>query len=136
MNDRSPEAFAEKVRKHITDHDHEMLFRAGCCSHFALRAFRRGVGEPVYTESHGAGSVGHAFVITKDGLGFDRKGFRAVTAIVAEFGEKAYYRADEAKIQAAADKNVLPDDLKQRVNDIADGMISAYLACKPTDSQS
>jgi len=95
---------------------------------FALCAFRREVGSLYYTKSAGdPGKKGHVFVIAKDGLAFDHKGYRDISAIKADFcawKDEQYFCTSEIEIEGARAKMGLPDSLSQAVFAIADEIIT------------
>lgn len=133
MNDRPVEDFIALVEGRITNKNYDELFSGGCCFHFALRSFRRGIGSLAYIQSsYDRTKMGHAFVLVngKDGLAFDHKGYRDVSTIKKEFGcwpDEQHFVSNEAEIERKAAERALPDSLSEKVFAIADQIISEKL---------
>lgn len=136
MKARTHEEFLDLLRERIAQKQYDVLFSAGCCFHFALRSFRHGVGSLAYLHaSLDPAKKGHVFVITPEGLAFDRKGFRTLAAITKEFGEwgnEPHFAATEAEIEGDTAARRLPPDLEKEVYAIADEIIAGLLRHRST----
>ena len=119
--------FVALIRSLIAGRRYEDVFSRGCCFHFALRAARRSIGTPAYTQaSLNPAKKGHVFVIAPDGRAFDHKGYRPVSDLKKEFcewGDEAHFFASEAEIEQDIAKRPLPDDLTAAVFALADEII-------------
>lgn len=128
MKQRTHEDFVALIRERLAKKQYDELFAGGCCFHFALRAYAKGVGTLAYTRAAlNPAKKGHVFVITVDGRAFDRKGYRELGGLKKEFGEwgdEPHFSAtpDEIAEEAAARK--LPPEVEAAVNALADEIIA------------
>jgi hypothetical protein len=129
MSER-PEDFIAIVEQRIAEQNYEDLFNAACCYHFALCAFKRGLGKLAFVSTRERERMGHVFVVSAgkdDCRAFDRKGFRTVEALVKDSGGDWWAITDDKKVAAAAEKRPLPLELSRRVYDTADWLITELL---------
>lgn len=128
MINHTPEELFALFRERIATKDYNSLFSGGCCFEFALQSHRRGIGSLAYMQgAFNPAKKGHVFVITPQGLAFDRKGYREVTAVIKEFGawgDEPHFSATEEEIEMDAKARGLPPDLEAEVFAIADRLIT------------
>jgi hypothetical protein len=131
MNERTPEELIAEMKKRISEKQFEELFTAGCCFHFALCSFRRGIGALAWTRSHNPKRKGHVFVITNEGLAFDFKGYQDLSAIKAKFsgyGNDPHFCATAAEIEGDILSLGWPSTLNDEIFAIANDIVTQKMA--------
>jgi hypothetical protein len=127
MNEHTPQDFVNLVRGRVCKQEYDLLFSGGCCFHFALRSYKRGIGSLAYVRaSLDPKKKGHVFVITSDKRAFDHKGYRQLCALKKDFCEWVdcpHYDATEVEIVSDIAGRGLPPSLEKMVFAIADEII-------------
>jgi len=128
MKEHTHDDFLALIRERISKKQYDDLFSGGCCFHFALRSFKRGIGSLAYVRAaRDPNKKGHVFVITTDGRAFDRRGYREIGALkkeLCEWGDESHFLATEAEIEGDVVRCGLPTSLENQVFAIADEIIT------------
>ena len=126
MNTRYDDRLVAHLSGLISEGHFDELFSRGGCFHFALCAFKQGIGDLHCTISgYDLNEPDHVFVISPDGRAFDRLGYRPLAELLEErqardFGHRA---AMESEIADHIASMHVPPELHEEIYRIAAAMI-------------